>query len=73
MPPAKDWNQTFMRTQNKIMATTEKYEKKFNNIGNNIEKKFDESGWKDKMNNFFMKKMKLEKISEKIDNLNSKF
>ena len=66
-PPAKDWNEAFMRTQNKIITVSEKYEKKFTNIGNNIEKKFDESGWKDKMHNFFMKKMKIEKLADSLN------
>ncbi len=43
---------------------SEKYEKKLVDVGDKLEKKFEEKGWKGKMNNFFMKKLKMEKFTQ---------
>jgi len=31
-----------------------------------MEKKFEEKGWKDKMNTFFMKKLKMDKFNQTV-------
>jgi hypothetical protein len=63
LPPAKDWNDTFVRTQSKLVKMSDKYERKMISIGDKIEKKIEENGWKSKIDNFFMKKLRLEKFS----------
>lgn len=42
---------------------SDKYEKKMIEIGDSIEKKIDEKGWKSKIDNFFLKKLRFEKFS----------
>ena len=65
-PPAKDWNETLHRTQTKLENISNKAEHKLLNFGEKMEKKFEEKGWKDKMNTFFMKKLKMEKFNQTV-------
>lgn len=46
--PARDWNQTFDRTQNAIQKIADKCEEKLVNFGKKIDKKMEDKGWKDK-------------------------
>jgi len=46
LPPAKDWNETYLRTQTTLVKMSDKYERKFISIGDSIEKKIEEKGWK---------------------------
>ena len=41
LPPSKDWNETFERTQTKIQATSRTVEKKLVDFGNRVDEKFE--------------------------------
>mmetsp|Transcript_14685 Transcript_14685/g.10583 ORF Transcript_14685/g.10583 Transcript_14685/m.10583 type:complete len:100 (+) Transcript_14685:538-837(+) len=66
-PPAKDWNETLARTQHKFENISNQAEKKLMSLGEKVEKKFEEKGWKNKMEHFFMKKLKMEKFGNQLD------
>lgn len=46
---------------------TDKAERKFIQLGDKLEKKIEDNGWKNKINYFFMDKMKIRKIQQKFN------
>jgi hypothetical protein len=50
-----------------VVDISDKAERKFIEIGDKIEKKIEDKGWKDKINYFFMDKMKIRKIQQRFN------
>lgn len=65
-PPAKDWNERITRAQTTVQKNLTKYERKIQELGEKIDAKIDEKGWREKVGNFFKDKFKKNKNDNNI-------
>ncbi|CDW79899.1 adp-ribosylation factor gtpase-activating [Stylonychia lemnae] len=55
-PPAKDWNDRLTRASTVVQKSLDKYEKKILDIGDKIDAKIEEKGWRKSISGFFKNK-----------------
>lgn len=68
LPPTKNWNETLVRAQSKVIGVVENAESKIIQMSDQIDKKIEEKGWKDKIGGFINKTV-LRKNSKKEEGL----
>ena len=56
IPPAKDWNERITRAQTTVQKNLNIYEKKIMDLGDKIDAKIEEKGWKNSISGFFKDK-----------------
>lgn len=56
IPPAKDWNERLNRAQSTVQSKLNVYERKILELGDKIDAKIEEKGWRSSISGFFKDK-----------------
>jgi hypothetical protein len=58
LPPPKDWNERMSRASSTVISAANKLEQSLIQVGDKLDKKIEEKGWKNKFDTFIAKKFR---------------